>query len=823
MKKEIILSLTLAMLTSMAALAQYSVRFLATDTTGAGEPYATVRLYRAADTTQVLATGTTDLNGAFQRDIAEMGNYWVKISAVGKVTAERQFQVGTHAKVADLGHILLKANDHVLGGVTVTGHATLVKNEIDRLSYNVQNDDDSKTKTVFEMLRKVPLVSIDGQDNILVKGTSNFKIFKNGHPDPGIAQNPKEVLKAIPTSMIKRIEVITEPGAKYDAEGVGAILNIVTEDGSSIKGATGTVTAGVTNYGEPNINTYVTGQTGPFITSVNYGFHHVNKSGSQFSEEETNYKDSGNRLVNTSDGDPTVNVHYGNIESSFEPDTLNLLTLSFGGYRYDYTANGVGTTEMFDRNGSSLYSYKTLGHVPGSNYYNFNGRFDYQHKTRVKDETLTLSYMLSTSRNHNRMQETFEECVNVPMDYSGFDQNIRENFLEHTFQFDWTRPFAQYHKVETGVKYINRRNKSHTTMDYTNAEQENVDNRLNHLTQVASAYASYTFNKGAWSARAGLRYEYSYLNAKYPDGSQESFHTNLNDWVPSASINYKMGYFNSLKLALSTSIARPGISYLNPAVVSEPTSVSYGNSHLKSSRSYSMSLTYMHVGQKFTFNLVPNYSWSSNGICGVQFLDDKGRTVSTYANALTSRSAGLNGFAQINLATGTNIIINGDLSYEYLKNGSLGLKNDGWNLYLYGNITQQLPWRLRLSTGAGTFGGGPDGIYDKQNRLFFYNLGLQRSFLKEDRLTVGFQANRPFSRRYSCFKNETTQGDYTGISRYWHSSRMFNFTISYRFGSLKARVKKTETTIENNDLVGGSSQSGGKGQMQGGSGQGKGM
>ena len=139
-----------------------------------------------------------------------------------------------------------------LQDVEVVTMRQLVKTLDDRLSYNVQADPEARTSTLLDVLRRVPLVSVDGQDNVRVNGSSSFKIYKNGHPDPALSSNPKEVLRAMPASVIKRIEVITEPGARYDAEGATAILNIVTVEGMRIEGVNGTVSASINTFGSPN-------------------------------------------------------------------------------------------------------------------------------------------------------------------------------------------------------------------------------------------------------------------------------------------------------------------------------------------------------------------------------------------------------------------------------------------------------------------------------------------------------------------------------------------------------------------------------------------
>ena len=140
----------------------------------------------------------------------------------------------------------INSNDSVawnkeLEGVEVKAQRQLIKQEIDRIGYDVQADEESKTLTVTDMLRKVPMVTVDGDGNISVKGNGDFKIYKNGHLDPSLTKNAKEILKAMPASMVKRIEVITDPGAREDAEGVDAVLNIVMMETSKMHGMTGNV------------------------------------------------------------------------------------------------------------------------------------------------------------------------------------------------------------------------------------------------------------------------------------------------------------------------------------------------------------------------------------------------------------------------------------------------------------------------------------------------------------------------------------------------------------------------------------------------------
>ena len=801
---------------SMAALAQsYSVQCLVNDSEGEGVPFATIYVYNSNDTATVISSGVSDAFGKVNHSISKPGSYVFKVNFVGMTEEKRNFEVSKSQPTAQLGTIVLSTSATMLKEVVVSTQRQLVKTEIDRLSYDVQADADSKTNNVLDMLKKVPMVTVDGQDEIRVKGTTSFKVYRNGHPDPALSgQNMKEILKAVPASMIKKIEVITDPGAKYDAEGTSAILNIVMADfggggGATMNGVTGTVGAGVNNTGSINGNANITAQVNKVVASLNYGYHGQNRHGSHnLSESEYTYANTGNVLSTDNDSRASVNVHYGELSASWEPDTINLVSLSFGGFYYDYHGDGINHARMTDASGNVLYRYTTNGHAPKGDFYDLHGRLDYQRKLRHPGELLTLSYMLSTNHNAAKTISTFSDMLNCPFPYTGQINDTKENFAEHTFQLDWTRPFAKYHQIETGVKYINRLNKSEAAFDYTGTPEMNNTTLFNHRTHVAAAYLSYRFSKNNWTTRSGLRYEYSRLNAEFPDGKQENYHRNLSDLVPDLSVEYKFDWAHSLKINYSTTIQRPGISYLNPAVDESPTSRSFGNPHLSSSRNHSITLTYMQIGSKLTFSLSPSISFSTNQITGVQYTEGD-IFVSTYANTLKSRNLGLSGFMQWTISKNTSFTFNGNVGHSRYKSDELGLENKRWNSFFYAQLNQQLPWKLRLSVSGGEWSGGINGLYGHYCGSWFYNLGLQRSFLKEDRLTVRLSADNFLnSSKLNTMKSYISQGDYTGWSKNKWLSRGFRISVSYRFGSLKAHVKHTDKTIENNDVVGGSQQGG---------------
>ena len=667
-----------------------------------------------------------------------------------------------------------------LEGVEIKAQRQLIKQEIDRIGYDVQAD----------------------EENILVKGNSSFKIYKNGHLDPSLSKNAKEVFKSMPASMVKRIEVITDPGAREDAEGVDAILNIVMVNGSKMKGITGVVSAAYTSLNHPNLYASLTGQLGKLLMSVDYGYGGMSSRETENSTHtERSFLDTGNKMLLHSDGKNPGGIHYTNLNASYDIDSLNLISASFGGYFYKLNVQGDSKTSLYSASDQPVYSFSNHYWMPGYSHSSWNGRFDYEHKTRRKGERFTLSYMLALTRQHTDEENTYSELMNAPFSYTGSLQTERERFTEHTFQADWLRPLGKGHQLEIGTKYINRNNNSHNTQEFYGDDLLTND-EFQHTTRVLAGYADYIYNHEKWSARAGLRYEYSFMKGSYPDGKKESFNKHLNDWVPQASLKYQLTEAQSLKLNYTTSINRPGISYLNPAVVIYPTVIQQGNPQLVSSHTQRISLVYSYILPKLTLQVAPGYHHTSGGISEIQTAKDDIRYC-TYDNILRYRRFSVEQYVQWKPFDGTTLVINNNLRYEHYENPNLGYRTFGWSDNYYVNLSQKLPWKILLYLSSyGKIGRSPSDIYTMRHSYFGYYASLQRSFLKEDRLTVRIAANAPFNKYWSS-EAETVNGNYHDFQQSWNRARSFTIAITYRFGSLKASVKKAEHSIDNDDVVGG--------------------
>ena len=688
-----------------------------------------------------------------------------------------------------------------LDEVVVAQRRKLIKNDIDKLTYDVQHDKTAQTKTTLEILKKIPLVTVDGQENIRVQGSTSFKVYRNGHPDPSLSgQNLKDILKAIPASTIKRIEVITDPGAKYDAEGTTAILNIVMMSNTKLQGVSGKVNSDVNSHGSVRLGTYLITKVGKLTTAVNYNLRKQGRKQTENNREEIyDYVKTGEQKREYGTNSTAATIHFGNIGASYEIDSLNLLTASttFIGYKVD--ANTQSTTERWNKSNQLIYKFDSDVTTPGYSYFNLGGRLDYQHKTHLDGEVLTLSYMLAATRQHTIFHQMYNNMVNFPVNYTSYDQNTRERFTEHTFQIDYVRPFGKHHKLESGTKYILRYNNSTSLMDYQGTTPD-MESKFKHNAQVAAAYLSYIFTAGKWAARAGLRYEFTRMKASYPDGSNADYHANLNDWVPSASLQYKISDGQTLKFSYNTSINRPGIGYLNPAVISTPTAVSFGNANLGSSRNQALHLEYMLVTSKLTLQLSPYYSYTNNGIGHILYEQNR-KDVSTYQNVLKSKVFGLSSYTEWTPFTGTSFTLNADIRYARITLPTPYIKNSGCGGDIYFDWEQKIPWKLTLTTSiGGEYGNRVYDPYAIEGHWFYYDFTLTRRFFK-DKLTVSISAESPFIKeRSSTYR--IVQGDYTGYERSVMYPQRFNIGFSWSFGKLKASVKRAARSIENDDLVG---------------------
>ncbi|WP_285827312.1 outer membrane beta-barrel family protein [Bacteroides acidifaciens] len=812
-----------------------------------GEPYATIRITKKGVPDKAVKMAVTGANGKFQEKLnVPAGDYAISISSIGKAPVVKDFTLKPSTKIIDLGTLYSSEANNELKGVEVVAQKPLVKVDVDKIEYNIEDDPDSKSNSILEMLRKVPLVTVDGEDNVQVNGSSSFKIHVNGKPNNMMSNNPKEVLKSMPANTIKYIEVITSPGAKYDAEGVGGILNIVTV-GGGFEGYTATFRGNVSNNGA-GAGTYAMVKQGKMTISVNYNYDYNNSPRSYSDNYRENYEPGARDekfLESQSSSKSKGNFQHGNLEASYEIDTLRLLTAAFGMYGGSNESDNNGNTVMYRTNHEDVaYRYRTDSRNKNS-WYSINGNIDYQRTSRKnKQRMLTLSYKINTQPQTDNSKNVYldifpdeqKEELAERLRLENYHSDGKTNTMEQTFQVDYTTPIGKLHTIETGAKYIFRRNSSDNALyeaaggsdNYVYNEDRSSEYR--HLNHILSAYAGYTLKYKDFSFKPGVRYEQTIQRVKYIVGPGEDFHTNYSDLVPSVSLGMKIGKTQNLRAGYNMRIWRPGIWNLNPYFNNQdPMSISQGNPDLKSEKSHAFDIAYSNFSAKFNINVSLRHSFGNNGIERVsrlitnengEIFDDNpehmapnGAMYSTYDNIGKNRDTGLSLYLNWNASPKTRIYVNGRGSYRDLKSEAQGLHNYGWNVSCHGGIQHTLPLKIRLSLNGG--GSTPYiSLQGKGSGYQYYSIGLNRSFLKDDRLTLNLYCNNIFE-KYRTYNSHTKGDNFISKSSGKYPNRYVGFSIGYRIGELKASVKKAARSINNDDVKGGE----GGGNAGGGGGQ----
>ena len=538
-----------------------------------GEPYATIKIVKKEAPAKALKMLVTDMKGQFQEKVPGTGNFVMTITSVGRTPIVKDFSVKAGEKLVDFGTLYIVDASNELGQVEIVAQKPLVKADIDKIEYNVQDDPDAQSNSVLEMLRKVPLVTVDGEDNIQVNGSSSFKVYVNGKPNNMMSNNPTEVLKSMPANSIKHIEVITNPGPKYDAEGVGGILNIVTV-GSGLEGYTATFSANVSNRGAGG-GAFGTIKSGKLTVSARYNYNYNDQprnysSGSQHVTPEAVTENSSN-LDYDGSNKGHGSFQSGSMEASYEIDTLRLVTMSFGLWGGGNKSNGSTdyiATFPENINAAPIYSYSAFNRSKSS-WYSIDGGIDYQRLFKVKDRMLTFSYKINTRPQTSDSYTEYEIDNGYNPDWADYLNRLKnqhndgdQNTTEHTFQADYTTPIGKLHTLEAGAKYILRNNSSEDDRfdaDDTGKYEYNKDqsSHYKHLNDIIAAYLGYGLKVKRLSGRLGLRYEHTIQDVKYLVGRGEDFTKNFDDVVPSASIGYKLTDMSNLLLGYNMRSSNP--------------------------------------------------------------------------------------------------------------------------------------------------------------------------------------------------------------------------------------------------------------------------
>lgn len=764
--------------------------------------YPTVALF--TDSLKLLKAVAGGADGKFTIEAPKSGKYILSASMVGYTNSKSKIFLDNTQKRVDVGKIAILEGVQIKE-ITVVGIKPLIKNEPDKLTYNLEADPQTASSAIVDILRKVPMLSVDGEDVVRLNGETNFKVLVNGKSSGLLVKNFKDAIKAMPASSIKSIEVITNPPAKYDAEGIGGIINIITNK-KTTEGYNGSINAGLNTLGGYNGGGYISAQVGKFALSANiYTGEYISRKGSYFSESE-NFVSEDYRFSKTEgSSQSTSNSTNISLEASYEIDTLNLITLS--GWGFKGTANSNGTSIYNASNVENILTRKYSN--TSKSIYGFgsgSGSVSYQRTFKKPDQNLTLSYSIDLSPMNTDITNSIDPVLN----YIAYSQQSANNALgtEHTAQIDYYDPLTKKHSIETGAKYILRQNTSNTEVKrYDEAtgtwiEDMSKVNDLDYDQHIGSLYGGYAFKHKSLTAKAGFRMEYTFNDglSKSSDGDV-SFNNTQFDVVPYVNFSYMLKKGSSVSAAYTQRLNRPGIWYLNPYVNdSNPMSIYYGNPDLQTVRRNSINLGYRKSSQKWNLGLNLFGDFTKNNIERITRVNESGVSLSTYENIGKNSSLRLNVNYSYRYKEKFNLYLNGSVAYTTISSAELALKNSGfsYNGGLGGSVGL---WKKANFNFNAYIYGGNVALQSKSPFYYSSSVGISQKLLK-DKLTFSIYISEPFAREkiYSYDSEDTTYKMHSESIMY---QRTASFSLFWRFGKFNATVKKARRSSTDDKMSGG--------------------
>ena len=812
MKKTLLVIATLLIIAGNMMGQTTTVKGVLTDkSSGESEPFATVRVFNAGKTEKPVAMFLTDEEGRFSHEVKGKGKFDIVFSCIGKEDLKQTIELGEQ-DMLDMGTLYIMQNENLLKGVEIVAQKPLVKMEVDKMSYNVAEDEDSKSNTVLDMLRKVPMVTVDGQDNISVNGSSSFKVYVDGMPNPMFSSNPSMVFKSMPATAVKSIEVVTNPGAKYDAEGAAGILNIVMNRqtpmaSQSLNGYNGTIRVGVGTK-QMSGGAFLSGQQGKLSYSANV-MTSYNKPGTTTTEMEQ-MQDNGVQQLMTSTNDVKTPFTMGSLTLGYQLDPMSNINVTASLNSMSMKSTGTTTTTMGGSPYGNGFSYGSSTDMKNKNT-SFSGSVDYQRfLNQEHTQSLALTYQLTYSPTTTEMTSNFDSSFLTSQ--SSFDLTDRysenkDKTTNHIFQLDYTMPLGTGKTLSLGSKLQLHDATSDAKYYLKDVYDPSSSSDYEYSNKILAGYGEFASNWSKLGAKAGLRYEQTWQDVEYHLGNGQDFSTNYSSLVPTASLQYNLSQGSNLGLSYNMRISRPGISYLNPYVdKTNPRALTYGNPDLDVEKAHNVTLVYNVFSSKLMMNLNLHHNFVDNAISQYSFYDADNLLNTTYGNVVSSHQTGLSGYVNYLITKNTRLFFNGGLNYTDLRSNTLAQSNSGWTANIMGGVQQTLPWKLQLSA----FAIASTKNYTLQGWSGGFNLvtASMSKTLLNDKLSLSISGmvglNKGGKLNIESYNKGTNFTAHNNISVPIYG---VTFTASYTFGNTQIMTRQKRQSRIQNDFIEQQSQS----------------
>ncbi|MEM9928367.1 MAG: TonB-dependent receptor [Bacteroidota bacterium] len=765
--------------------------------------FATIVLLSADGNQQINGT-ITETDGSFKLTDVPTGKYQLKLSFIGYSEKLMNDVITTPKKPdVDLKKVGLSADAIALDAVEVTGEAALVENRIDKLVYNADKDATNQGGDASDVLRKVPLLSVDLEGNVSLRGSSNLQILVNGRPSTIFATNVADALRSIPSEQIKSVEVITSPSARYDGEGSGGIINIITKK-KEAQGFTGTVNSSVgtrQNNGGLNLNALL-GRFG-LNGGMNGRWSWPRDSEIKFDRTDFDNGSPIRQLTQRGVNETGYLSLNGSLGAFYDFNAYNSLNLS-GRYN-SRRRSGVGTTvgniDNFGSADAVDFSRFNDGFTNGAG---FDATLDYR-KTfpNQKDKELIFAFQVSgqDSRTENLVDQTGDLAV-YQRDIINENDGLN---LEYTGQVDYVHPFSKKVKLETGVKAVIRRIDSDyfTKVKENNEAQFETDARLTDLffydQDVYAGYVSFNINlTDKWGMIAGTRYEVTEIGGEFRS-ENPSFKNSYQNLLPSITLNRKLSAFSNLKFSFNERIQRPSLFFINPFTsISDPNTLTIGNPDLGPERVRQYEIGYNTYIKGIVLNGAVYFRDTRDLIEQFLTLSNDGiASTTTYLNIGSSDTYGFNFFTSFKLWK--KLTLRGGFNYgRYNGEGSVGGERlersaDVISTNVSGSFAVSKNFRI---DAFGFYRNRNQSLQGATPSFGIFSIGGNWTLSK--RTTLGIRIVEPFDVNKD-FISELSGPTFDQISSFSIPFQSFGLNLSHKFGQIDFRSQRRRTRVRNDD------------------------
>ena len=605
--------------------------------------YATITLFKAADSTFVAGI-ITDTRGVFTLQ-AGAGRYLMTIQFMGYKTKRLNVTVGNDGANVDLGKIYIDPDTELLEEVEIVAEKSTMTMALDKRVFNVGKDLATTAGNAIDVLENIPSVTVDVEGNVSLRGDDGVTILVDGKVSGLVGLSTQDALRSLQADMIERIEVVTNPSVRYDAEGTAGIINIVLKKDKR-KGFNGSVDL---RGGFPFEWGKAQPEPFPYQMGAGVNLNYRLRRFNFFASYNYNYRDDMN--------DGYTKTEYFNGGIPYNPDLHNHGDATQvseqstfrrrhneghtmrGGLDYYITDNDIISF-------STMYRYGTAHNTPTVTYVDvfpfegtskykkrsedwYNKRpmneftLDYDKYFNTKDNFLKASFRYFQNENdeksdiydrHYASQEDMDH--DIVIDTSVILQHTQTTEIHRRFQgmVDFAYHLGLHH-IEAGAKYTNGTPSNNALVMQNGEPLEEFCHEFDYNQQVAALYASYGTEVGLFSFLAGARYEYTYTMANYKNKPNGKNTQSYGDIFPSGHVNFKMTEKDQLQVSYTRRIRRPGYWQMAPyRSFNDDRNFRMGNPALKPVYTDSYELSYLKFWEGGNFNLTGYYRHSTDVI-----------------------------------------------------------------------------------------------------------------------------------------------------------------------------------------------------------------